>query len=118
MDEPPVGAGPAPGAQEVTGFVRLSATRPPLGAEEPEGHLGVMNRVDIERIGEQVTYSLAPVYVVAVGETEEQLPIPVDPPDFTDQGPHLAYAIQWFAFAVIGLVGFWSLLRRNRGQSS
>jgi surfeit locus 1 family protein len=118
MDEPPVGASPAPGAQEVTGFVRLSATRPPLGAEEPEGHLGVMNRVDIERVGEQVPYSLAPVYVVAVGETEEQLPIPVDPPDFTDQGPHLAYAIQWFAFAVIGLVGFWSLLRRNRGQGS
>jgi surfeit locus 1 family protein len=118
MDEPPVGAAPEPGTQEVTGFVHLSATRPPLGAEEPEGDLGVMNRVDVERIGEQVPYDLAPVYVVTTGETGDQLPIPVDPPDFTDEGPHLAYAIQWFGFAVIGLVGFWFLLRRSSRQTS
>ena len=37
----------------------------------------------------------------------------MDPPEFDDEGPHLAYAIQWFSFLVIGLVGFGFLMRRS-----
>lgn len=35
------------------------------------------------------------------------------PPPALDNGPHLAYAIQWFSFAVIVLVGTAALLRRT-----
>lgn len=118
MDAPPVAATPAPGEQRVQGWVHLTQTRPPLGAEEPSGELDVLNRVDIDRMREQVGYDLAPVYLVAMGEGSAELPIPVDPPDFTDEGPHLSYAIQWFAFAVVGLVGFYFLLRRKGGSGS
>lgn len=36
----------------------------------------------------------------------------------TDAGPHLSYAIQWFAFAVIGLGGTTILLRSSSGSRS
>jgi surfeit locus 1 family protein len=57
------------------------------------------------------------VYVVAIAENED-LPAPVDLPEFDDDGPHLAYAIQWFGFAVVALVGFYFLMRRKGIQST
>lgn len=113
MDTPPVSATPDSGVHQLEGWVSLTQTRPPLGAQEPEGELDVLNRVDVDRIAEQVPYELAPVYVVATGEGSQGLPVTVDPPDLTDEGPHLAYAIQWFGFAAVGLIGFYFLLRRK-----
>ncbi|MGI9038446.1 MAG: hypothetical protein ACR2GQ_06255 [Gemmatimonadota bacterium] len=40
-------------------------------------------------------------------------PIPVALPD-PGNGPHLSYAIQWFSFALIALVGTGALFRRER----
>lgn len=116
MDQPPVEASPQPERQRVEGWVQLTETKPPLGPEDPPGELGVYNRVDVGRIGEQTEYNLAPVYVVQRGERTADLPIPVRPPDFTDEGSHLAYAIQWFGFAIVVLVGFYFLLRRKARQ--
>jgi surfeit locus 1 family protein len=76
-----------------------------------------MNRVDIERIQQQVPFPLLPMYVVALGEREGELPVPVETPTFEDDGPHLAYAIQWFSFLVIGLVGYGFLMRRSLRDS-
>lgn len=36
------------------------------------------------------------------------------PPPVFDNGPHLSYAIQWFSFAVIALVGTAALIRKGR----
>jgi surfeit locus 1 family protein len=36
------------------------------------------------------------------------------PPPTLDDGPHLSYAIQWFSFAVIALVGTAVLIRKGR----
>lgn len=36
------------------------------------------------------------------------------PPPTFDNGPHLSYAIQWFSFAVIALVGTAALIRKGR----
>lgn len=117
MDTTPVaGASPPSREDSVEGWVHLTQLRPPLGAEEPGGDIDVFNRVDIARIASQMPYPLAPVYLVAMGERGDQLPIPVDPPDFSDEGPHLSYAIQWFSFAVIALVGFSFLARRRASQ--
>lgn len=118
MDTPPVDSSPETGSQEVEGWVHLTETRPPLGAEEPPGAQDVFNRVDIDRMSEQMSYDLTQVYIAAIGEGSGELPVPVDPPDFSDEGPHLAYAIQWFAFAAVGLIGFYFLLRRRGGQST
>jgi surfeit locus 1 family protein len=117
MDRVPVTqAAPRAGEVTIEGWVHLTQTRPPIGPEEPPGYLEIFNRVDIDRIQQQVTVELGPVYVVALGERGQGLPEPVEPPDFSQQGPHLAYAIQWFSFAAIGLVGFYFLARRQGDQ--
>ena len=118
MDTPPVEAAPDPGRVVVEGWVHLTETRPALGQEEPQGDLEVLNRVDIDRIQQQTDYELAPVYLVAMGERDEDLPVRLDPPDFGDEGPHLAYAIQWFGFAAVAVVGFYFLLRRKGGEAT
>jgi len=69
--------------------------------------------VDIARIAQQTGYLLLPIFV-------EQLPAPGDlalprrdPATDLGEGPHLSYAIQWFSFAVILLVGYVALSRRQ-----
>ena len=115
MDTPPVDARPETGRQRVEGWVRLTQTRPALGPEDQPGDQLIFNRVDVGRIGEQTGQTLAPVYMVAIGE-DDDLPAEVDLPGFDDEGPHLAYAVQWFGFAAVALVGFYFLLRRKGDQ--
>jgi surfeit locus 1 family protein len=118
-DEVPVTAAPPPeGHVTVTGWVRPSQTRGALGPVDPEGgRLVTLSRVDIERIQQQVPYPLAPVYVSALDGAEGELPVPAPEPTFDDEGPHLGYAIQWFSFALIGLVGYYFLMRRSARRS-
>ena len=69
-------------------------------------------RVDLARAG--LPYRLLSVYVLLRTQTpSQQLPIPAPPPTF-DEGPHLSYAIQWFSFATIAVVGCGALLVRDR----
>ncbi len=84
-----------------------------MGQVEPEGVLEVVSRVDIDRLAQQLPGEVAPVWVQALeaDDATQDLPVAVPEPDFTDSGPHLLYAIQWFAFAIIGVVGFFFLIR-------
>ncbi len=118
FDDPPVGPALAPPDQaEVTGTVRDSQSAPSLGPRDPsEGDLERMYWIDIPRIQEQSIYDLFPVSLELQTQVPQQtgsLPVPVPPRELTE-GSHLTYAIQWFAFAVIGLAGYAALLRRSR----
>lgn len=42
---------------------------------------------------------------------------PIPPPEVSD-GPHLSYAMQWFAFAAIAMVGAVMLFRREGGKGN
>jgi surfeit locus 1 family protein len=75
-----------------------------------------MNRINIDRIQGQVPYDLVPVYIVLEGEEGSDLPVPLPPPEFEDEGSHLAYAIQWFGFTLIGVVGYGFLIRKSLGR--
>jgi surfeit locus 1 family protein len=118
LDSPPVEqAAPEQGEVTVTGWVNPTQTRPALGPTDPaDGVLEVMNRINIDRIQDQVPYDLAPVYVVLEGEEGSELPVPLPPPEFEDEGSHLAYAIQWFGFTLIGVVGYGFLIRKSLGR--
>jgi surfeit locus 1 family protein len=117
-DVPVVAASPPDGTVTVTGWVRPGQTRGSLGPADPaDGRLVAMNRVDIDRIQKQVPYELEPVYLSVLGEPEGELPVPAPEPTFEDEGPHLGYAIQWFSFALIGVVGYIFLLRRAARRS-
>lgn len=111
MDAVPVPADPPAGKVTVTGWVGLTRTRQPGGATEPEGRLTQIARIDIERIQEQMPFELLPVYI-SVDESEVQLPVAVGRPVITDEGPHLLYAIEWFSFTLISVIGYVFLLRR------
>jgi surfeit locus 1 family protein len=115
MDDVPVPVAPPEGEVDLVGTIRLSQTRGSVGPTDPAtGALTQIARVDISRIGQQMPWPLLPVYVVAqdTDETSFSMPIALTLPDLNDEGPHLAYAIQWFAFALIGVVGYLLLLRR------
>lgn len=118
MDAVPVPALPVPAEGEVAGWIQLTQTRPSLGPEDISGdRLVVVSRVDIDRIQEQVEYELEPVYLVMTNPDGEDLPAPLSAPDFTDEGPHLAYALQWFGFAVVLVVGYFFLVRSRLNGS-
>lgn len=73
---------------------------------------------DVTQIQIQTPYSLLPFYVELQPEPAAQsMPIPGYEIDLSD-GPHLSYAIQWFAFSVILLGGSAALWwqRRRAGE--
>jgi surfeit locus 1 family protein len=81
-------------------------------------------RLDGEAIRAQYPYGVAPLYLQETGPRTVVAPaagtldpIPLDPPAL-DAGPHLSYAVQWFSFAAIFLIGGLVLaLRRGGGRA-
>ncbi len=117
-DVPVVEAAPPEGEITIEGWVRPTQERQALGPVDPgDGRLVAMNRVDIDRIQDQVPFDLTPVYLSLLGEQETGQPILASAPTFEDEGSHLAYAIQWFGFTVVGIVGYFMLIRRSAKRS-
>ncbi len=116
MDAVPVPAAPPVGEVTVSGWINLTRLRQTGGATEPEGRLTHIARVDVDRLQQQIPFELLPVYIVA-DETEITLPIAVAQPVTSDEGPHLLYAIEWFSFTLISVVGYFFLLRRAMRRS-
>jgi surfeit locus 1 family protein len=131
-DEPGVPSwAPPQGTVVVLGRLMPEADRPegPLAAFAPrdpaEGPLTTVARPDVERLQPQVPVPLEPFVVEATGieamgldartaDAGEASPLPfVPPPPGAEAGPHLGYAIQWFFFAGVALVGYVLLLRRR-----
>ena len=116
MDAVPVPPDPPVGQVTVSGWVNLSRLRHSGGASEPEGRLTHIARVDLDRLQQQMPFDLLPVFIVA-DETQATLPIAVPRPITSDEGPHLLYAIEWFSFTLISVVGYFFLLRRAARRS-
>jgi surfeit locus 1 family protein len=77
---------------------------------------GVVRLLDRDSIAALVGRPLAPVILLALGDTmprDVTRPMRVPPPPLGD-GPHLSYALQWFAFATVALVGYVAWLRAGR----
>lgn len=118
----PLDETPVPQAAPPTGRValegRLFAERdPPSGPlvprDPPEGDLEVAYYIDTDRLAGQFPYRLEPYYLELERQTPAQageLPVPPEAPELSE-GSHLAYAVQWFAFALIALIGYGALLR-------
>jgi surfeit locus 1 family protein len=97
----------------VKGFAMKSETRGSIGPKDPaSGHLDVVNRIDVERLQKQSSRELLPFFVVQAASNPKPPPEVLPAPDISDEGPHLAYAGQWFIFATIGAAG-WPLTVRK-----
>lgn len=77
-----------------------------------------VSRIDLERIQAQLPYPIAPVYLLLQEQSPAQasaLPLPATLPTLSE-GPHLSYAVQWFTFATIAVIGFLVLAFRERRE--
>lgn len=120
MDQVPVDAAlPPAGRVQVEGEAHPPQVPPTgalagLAARDPaEGPLTQSFYVDVARLQPQMPFELVPAYLKLRAQTPPtagELPTPL-PPEVHDLGPHLGYAIQWFSFAIIGVAGYFFLLR-------
>ena len=115
---PPVaGAEPPSPAVTVVGYLRPTQIRGRFGpVDPPTGDLDRVSRVDLDRIQQQIDLDLLGVHLVLAEQDPAQggeFPIPLPTPEPGGGPPHLSYAIQWFAFAGVVLVGYPILLRRT-----
>ncbi|UEL30203.1 SURF1 family protein [Pseudarthrobacter sp. L1SW] len=96
---------PAPPPGEVTAVVRLKHPEPELQRGAPEGQLA---SIDLPAYSAQLGYPLlAGAYGQLASETPPaaEMPFPFPKPS-TEEGTHLSYSLQWFAFGVLMFVGF------------
>ncbi|MCY3632214.1 MAG: SURF1 family protein [bacterium] len=110
----PADFAPASDQVEVVGLVRATVTATGFQQSDPSGGLlAEMARPDLDRLSQQLDTDLLPVYVQLHTQSPSagELPIPVPSPDL-GEGSHLAYAVQWFIFATVALVGYPLILRR------
>jgi len=96
-----------------SGQIRLAPSGPTIGGpSEPtlppeEGVRDMWNNLDVGRIAAQIPYPILTVYLQLQPEPNDiEPPIPFQPELELTEGPHLGYALQWFAFAAIQLVGY------------
>ena len=117
MEQPGMVEFAAPqGSVEVYGVLRKTEVRGSFGPVDPsQGILMMTARVDLERLDQQVEADLLPVFI----QLQKQNPAPTgDLPALValpepSEGPHRGYAVQWFLFAGVTVVGYPILLRRT-----
>jgi surfeit locus 1 family protein len=106
---PVTGAAAAPGGRVTVTGLALPPDQVTAPAISPAP--SITTRIDLGRA--DLPYRLLPVYVLLQNQDPPRaLPASVEPPTF-DDGPHLSYAIQWFAFASIAVIGCVVLLTRD-----
>ena len=98
----------ATGAVVVRGIAHTSS---PLSAQDAVSHVSgqlALPRVDLARIAREVAYRLQPRWIEAQAQTPPPAagsPVLPQPPA-PDQVNHMEYAIEWFSFAAIGIIGW------------
>lgn len=98
------------GTVEVTGIVRASSPEPgwTILADPTRGPgatpLDSWRVLNIPNIQTQIPDRLLSVAIEVTGDPQPGSPWP-DPDIDLTEGPHLSYAVQWFSFAAIALIG-------------
>lgn len=106
---------PETGEVTVTGVLLPVETRPDGGM--PAGRVGddtTYRRLDLAALRARTPGEVLPVHVqqLADGAVSDP-PIPVPLPEM-GEGNHLSYAVQWFSFAAIAVIGFGVVALRRR----
>ncbi|MBA3670960.1 MAG: SURF1 family protein [Gemmatimonadaceae bacterium] len=74
----------------------------------------LVRRITSGELLRHIPYPVAPRYVVSIGDTASLThPVRRALPEL-DDGPHARYAVQWFAFAAIAIVGAGMIVVRER----
>jgi cytochrome oxidase assembly protein ShyY1 len=108
---------PAPsGEVEVTGRVRVSAERRTGAVSDPAtGVLKEAQRIDIERLAQQLPSPVIDVYLEAIQSkpSDSEMLSNIAPPRFGN-GSHLGYVGQWLLFSLCAIGGWIALVLREK----
>jgi len=89
----------------IRGVALVLESRPDSGVPLTRDGRTTWRTLDSAAVASRVPYPLLGVFVVAEGDSaSEGWPRRVEPPPIGD-GPHLSYALQWFGFALVTIVG-------------
>jgi cytochrome oxidase assembly protein ShyY1 len=96
---------PAPPAGTVTVVARLKPAEPQLDRGALEGQLA---SIDLRSYASQLDYPvMTGAYGQLASETPSVQPMPAAfPKPATEEGTHLSYSLQWFAFGILMFIGF------------
>ncbi len=104
----------------IEGLIRESSAQTTPNAEP-----GVFSQIDLAAVGAQLPYAIQPYWVQRLPAADNTTPPRSEgPPDLSD-GSHLAYMIQWWAFATTLIITYLAFAnqmmlrerRRRRGHS-
>jgi cytochrome oxidase assembly protein ShyY1 len=115
----PSSAAPPTGRTAVAGLLLPGERRGSLAGKRGLSASRVLVRIDLDAIGGSVPYEVLPLWLLLEKQDPApgELPVPAPLPKHDDP-PHLSYAIQWFLFATIALVGYAALVRREARERS
>lgn len=121
MDTPPIAeAAPPAGTTTVVGIVRKPQPSGGLGPRDPaEGELDKISRLIPERLAPQLERPLETrLYVqrVEAAADDGELPLIGTLPEPGRGPPHLSYAVQWWVFAGVVVIGYPVLLARTQAK--
>lgn len=106
------------GTVVVTGVIRLTETA--RGVEPPQEAQQEWYRINVQAIERQLPYDVLPVYVLQSPPParEQELPYRQEPEIDLSEGPHLSYAIQWFAFSLMLGGGYIYYVHRRQDEAN
>ena len=106
---------PAAFAPPPTGVVQVQARllpgEPATGKAERGNQIASIDLGSLADRVDRPSYTAA--YGQLVAEPGSSAPFPALPP-VKDEGPHLSYALQWYVFAIIAIIGFLYAARQER----
>lgn len=106
-----------PAEDSVVGLAQAIPLNPGWGRPMVSRGDTTWRHIELTAVTQRLPYPVLPVIISktpsdsAAGYPRALAPAPLD------YGPHLGYALQWFSFAVIALVGGGAWLRKQRGNS-
>ena len=99
-------------AATLTGFVELF---PNVKGASFSTRPRIISRLSYDVVAKQLPYPVARRYVAMIGDSvmaPDRIARLTLPP--LDEGPHFSYAIQWFSFALVALIGAGYVVSRSR----
>jgi len=106
-----------PGTVTVRGIAFTIPSSADSGGRLDDQGTVTWRRLDLAALRTRLPYPIQGAYLIEARDSvHPPLPIRLEPPPL-DDGPHLSYAIQWFAFAVTGLTVGSLLAFREGGRA-
>ncbi len=97
----------------------LGRTLQPDPTAQPGERLEIWNHLDLPRLADQMDVELLPVYLQRIPQEQQTAPPYASVPQMDlSEGSHFGYAVQWFIFASLLLVGYPFYVRRQEAKKN